>query len=52
MMQQTAKLLVSCPDRKGLVGRISDFVFRNGGNFPSYFLLRTKRRGKPSLHRR
>jgi formyltetrahydrofolate deformylase len=32
-MQQTAKLLVSCPDRRGLVARISDFVFRNGGNF-------------------
>jgi formyltetrahydrofolate deformylase len=26
-------LLVSCPDRRGLVARISDFVFRNGGNF-------------------
>jgi formyltetrahydrofolate deformylase len=33
LMQPTAKLLVSCPDRKGLVARISDFVFRNGGNF-------------------
>jgi formyltetrahydrofolate deformylase len=29
---QTAKLLVSCPDRRGLVARISDFIFRNGGN--------------------
>jgi formyltetrahydrofolate deformylase len=29
---QTAKLLVSCPDRHGLVARISDFIFRNGGN--------------------
>jgi formyltetrahydrofolate deformylase len=27
-----AILLISCPDRKGLVARISDFVFRNHGN--------------------
>lgn len=32
-MSATAKLMVSCPDRRGLVARISDFVFRNGGNF-------------------
>jgi formyltetrahydrofolate deformylase len=25
-------LLLSCPDRKGLVAGISDFIFRNGGN--------------------
>ena len=31
-MKRTAKLIVSCPDRRGLVARISDFVFRNGGN--------------------
>ena len=31
-MRQTAKLLVSCNDRKGLVARISDFIYRNGGN--------------------
>lgn len=31
-MRQTAKLLVSCNDRKGLVARISDFIHRNGGN--------------------
>jgi formyltetrahydrofolate deformylase len=28
----TATLLVSCPDRTGLVAALSDFVFRNGGN--------------------
>src|SRR3990172_3779747 len=27
-----AVLLISCPDRKGLVARISDFVYRNNGN--------------------
>jgi formyltetrahydrofolate deformylase len=27
-----AILLISCPDRKGLVARISDFVFKNSGN--------------------
>jgi formyltetrahydrofolate deformylase len=31
-LRNTAKLIVSCPDRHGLVARISDFVFRNGGN--------------------
>jgi len=31
-MRQTATLLVSCNDRKGLVARISDFIYRNGGN--------------------
>jgi len=25
-------LIISCPDRRGLVARISDFIFRNGGN--------------------
>ncbi len=28
----TATLLVSCPDRPGIVAAMSDFVFRNGGN--------------------
>lgn len=28
----TAILLVSCPDRKGLVAKISEFIFRHGGN--------------------
>lgn len=31
-MKHTARLIVSCPDRRGLVARISDFIFRNGGN--------------------
>lgn len=31
-MRQTAKLLVFCNDRQGLVARISDFIYRNGGN--------------------
>lgn len=29
---ETAVLLLSCPDRKGIVSEISGFVFRNGGN--------------------
>jgi formyltetrahydrofolate deformylase len=29
---RTAVLLISCPDRKGLVAVISDFVFRHDGN--------------------
>ena len=31
-MKHTARLIVSCPDRRGLVARVSDFIFRNGGN--------------------
>ena len=31
-MPETAALLVSCPDQKGLVSGISSFIFRNGGN--------------------
>jgi formyltetrahydrofolate deformylase len=31
-MNNSAVLLISCPDRKGLVAAISDFVFRHGGN--------------------
>ena len=31
-MKNTAILLISCPDRKGLVATISDFVFRHNGN--------------------
>ena len=31
-MRNTAVLLISCPDQKGLVATISDFIFRHGGN--------------------
>ena len=31
-MKNTAVLLITCPDRKGLVATISDFVFRHNGN--------------------
>ena len=31
-MKPTAILLISCPDRKGEVATIADFVFRHGGN--------------------
>ncbi len=31
-MKNTAILLVTCPDRRGLVASISDFVFRHNGN--------------------
>ena len=31
-MRNTAILLVSCPDQKGLVATVSDFIFRHGGN--------------------
>ncbi len=31
-MKTTAILLISCPDRRGLVATISDFVFRHNGN--------------------
>jgi formyltetrahydrofolate deformylase len=31
-MSETATLLVSCPDQKGLVAGISNFISKNGGN--------------------
>ncbi|MBS1853351.1 MAG: formyltetrahydrofolate deformylase [Acidobacteria bacterium] len=31
-MKNSAILLVSCPDRKGVVAKISDFIFRHNGN--------------------
>ena len=31
-MKTSAVLLISCPDRKGLVATVSDFIFRHGGN--------------------
>ena len=31
-MKNSAILLLSCPDRKGLVATISDFIFRHNGN--------------------
>ena len=31
-MHNSAILLVSCPDRKGIVATIADFIYRNGGN--------------------
>ncbi len=31
-MKKTAILLLSCPDRNGLVSRISNFIFERGGN--------------------
>src|SRR5579864_80078 len=31
-MKNSAILLISCPDRKGEVATIADFVYRNGGN--------------------
>jgi formyltetrahydrofolate deformylase len=32
MMTTTAVLLISCPDRKGLVATVSDFIYKHGGN--------------------
>jgi formyltetrahydrofolate deformylase len=34
-MHNSAILLVSCPDRKGIVASIADFIFRNSGNILS-----------------
>jgi formyltetrahydrofolate deformylase len=31
----SAILLISCPDRKGLVASVTEFIFRNGGNIIS-----------------
>ncbi|HVZ17871.1 MAG TPA: formyltetrahydrofolate deformylase [Terriglobales bacterium] len=32
MSTETAVLLISCPDQKGLVAAVSEFVYKNGGN--------------------
>jgi len=32
MTQETATLLVSCPDQQGLVAKIANFIYSNGGN--------------------
>ena len=32
LAKQNAVLLISCPDQKGLVAGVADFVFQNGGN--------------------
>ncbi len=34
-MHNSAILLISCPDRQGIVATISDFIFRNNGNILS-----------------
>ena len=31
-MSSTATLLLSCPDQKGLVAKIANFIYANGGN--------------------
>jgi formyltetrahydrofolate deformylase len=31
-MSATAVLLLSCPDRPGIVAAVADFVYRHGGN--------------------
>ncbi len=31
-MSRSAILLISCPDRTGLVAAITEFIFRNNGN--------------------
>jgi formyltetrahydrofolate deformylase len=32
MANETAVLLISCPDQRGLVAAVSEFVYKNGGN--------------------
>ena len=51
-MRTSAVLLISCPDQKGLVAAVSDFIFRHGGNIlhtdehtdadSSWFLMRVE----------
>ena len=31
-MKNSAILLITCPDRKGEVATIADFIYRHGGN--------------------
>ncbi|MBD2293446.1 formyltetrahydrofolate deformylase [Anabaena sphaerica FACHB-251] len=32
MIKQTATLLISCPDQRGLVAKFANFIYANGGN--------------------
>ena len=32
MTKQTATLLISCPDQRGLVAKFANFIYANGGN--------------------
>lgn len=32
MNRHTATLLISCPDQRGLVAKIANFIYANGGN--------------------
>ncbi|MEO0970589.1 MAG: formyltetrahydrofolate deformylase, partial [Cyanobacteria bacterium J06639_18] len=32
MGNTTACLLISCPDKQGLVAKIANFIYSNGGN--------------------
>jgi len=51
-MKTSAVLLISCPDRKGLVATVSDFIYKHGGNIlhtdehtdadSSWFLIRVE----------
>jgi len=51
-MRTSVVLLISCPDQKGLVATVSDFIFRHGGNIlhtdehtdadSSWFLMRVE----------
>ena len=51
-MRTSAVLLISCPDQKGVVASISDFIFRHDGNIlhadehgdadSSWFLMRVE----------
>lgn len=51
-MKTSAVLLISCPDRKGLVATVSDFIYKHGGNIlhtdehtdaeSSWFLMRVE----------
>ena len=34
-MKNSAVLLISCPDRKGVVAKVADFIFRHNGNIIS-----------------
>ena len=42
-MQNSAILLISCPDRKGVVASIADFIFKHNGNIYSQMSTATKR---------
>jgi len=52
MSDANAILLLSCPDRKGLVAAVSNFIFRHNGNivYTDYHISRLQAESRILVH--